>query len=671
MSLDDKGAWHSSMNEVPPTLVLIVDDDPGIRALTRRMLSHEGYLIEEAEDGEQALEMCARLKPSIILLDIMLPRMNGIEVCRRLQAQGKIEDCAILMITNLNDQQSIDQAFELGAVDYISKPVHWPVLRQRVRRLAAEKYAQDAVKKAHAQLEERVVQRTAELRAANEVLQHEIAERKRAEESVRLYADVVKNMQIGMFVWRMDEVDDVPLFRLMAANPAAEQVVGVPVTELIGRTIGETLPALLRTDLPAIVAKVVRTGRARDVGAVQYGEEGASSSTFMVSVFALPDRCVGIAVEDVTPRKRMENALFQSEQQLRRITDNMLDIICQTDVDGNVQFASPSCWDVLGYTPDMLRGKSIYAGAHPDDVAMVIDAIQTKGRAEYRYQHADGHYLWLETLSNFLFEGDATPQGIIFASRDITKRKRAEWELQELNRLKTEFLTTAAHELRTPLTSIRGFSELLLSRELPAARQQRFLQMIHEQANHLGVLIDDLLDISRLEAKRTLTLTLEPVNVFDLVERILPPIIEAAPAHEVEFEELRGCPLVMGDPTRLGQVIKNLVSNAVKYSPEGGKITIRGRIVDTCLELSVKDDGIGMTPDQRAHLFEKFYRADASNNAVGGTGLGLSISKLIVELHHGKIWADSEYGAGSTFFFTVPLAARQGQQIASGQQSPN
>jgi two-component system sensor histidine kinase VicK len=112
---------------------------------------------------------------------------------------------------------------------------------------------------------------------------------------------------------------------------------------------------------------------------------------------------------------------------------------------------------------------------------------------------------------------------------------------------------------------------------------------------------------------------------------------------------------------RLGQVIQNLVANAVKYSPNGGKITIRGRTVDSCLEFSIQDQGIGMTADQRAHLFEKFYRADGSNNAVQGTGLGLSISKLIVELHHGQIWVESEYGVGSTFFFTIPLAASQDQ----------
>jgi PAS domain S-box-containing protein len=647
------------MNEIPSTLVLIVDDDPGIRALLRRVLSQDGYLIAEAEDGEQALELCERLQPAIILLDIMLPRLDGIEVCRTLHAQGRTEDCAILMITSMSDEQSVDRAFELGAVDYIRKPLNLPVLRQRVRHLAVGKQAQEAVKKAHAELEERVVQRTTELKAANEVLQHEIAERQRAEESVRLYADVVRNMPISILVWQLAEGDDAPFFRLVAANPSAEKILGLPAAELIGKTISETLPAGLHSDLPAIAAEVIRTGQARDLGAVQYG--GEDVHTFLVSVFALPDRCVGITAEDVTTRRRMENALYRSEQQLRRITDNMLDIICQTDVDGNIQFASPSCWDVLGYTPDSLRGQSIYARVHPDDLAMVIDAIQTTGRVEYRYQHADGHYLWLETLSNFLFEGDAVPQGIIFASREITKRKQAEWELKELNRLKTEFLTTAAHELRTPLTSIRGFSELLLAREWPPDRRQRYLHMIHEQANHLGVLIDDLLDISRLEAKRALTLALEPINVFDLVERILPPIVEAAPTHEVEIEGLQDCPPVLADPMRLGQVIQNLVANAVKYSPNGGKITIRGRIVDSCLEFSIQDRGIGMTAEQRAHLFEKFYRADGSNNAVQGTGLGLSISKLIVELHHGQIWAESEYGIGSTFFFTIPLAASQDQ----------
>src|SRR5262249_24604943 len=119
------------------------------------------------------------------------------------------------------------------------------------------------------------------------------------------------------------------------------------------------------------------------------------------------------------------------------------------------------------------------------------------------------------------------------------------------------------------------------------------------------------------------------------------------------------CPPVFGDPFRLSQVCKNLLSNAVKYSPNGGTITVRSRLLQGLVEISVQDQGMGMTPDQQKHLFEKFYRADGSNVAISGTGLGLAISKLIIELHEGRIWAESEHGVGTTFSFTLPLMAEK------------
>ncbi len=365
-------------------------------------------------------------------------------------------------------------------------------------------------------------------------------------------------------------------------------------------------------------------------------------------------RIVGVWY-DITDRKRTEDALLRHEQQLRRITDNMLDMICQIDMSGLIEYASPSCWEVLGYKPESMLGDSIYRWMYPDDVEHARDGIQTKGQAEYRYRHAEGHYIWLETLSSLLFEGGSEPKSIILASRNITERKQAEEELEELNRLKTEFLSTAAHELRTPLTSIQGFSELLLTREFDANRQRHFLSLIEEHAIELGRLIDDLLDISRLEAKRKLTLNLELIDVAGLIQRTLEPFIEANPAHHFEVHGLEMYPSVQGDAFRLSQVVKNLLSNAVKYSPHGGTVSIYVRNESDCLTVTVQDHGIGMTPQQQAHLFEKFYRADASNTAIRGTGLGLAISKLIVELHGGHIWAESEYGAGTTVSFTLPL----------------
>lgn len=363
---------------------------------------------------------------------------------------------------------------------------------------------------------------------------------------------------------------------------------------------------------------------------------------------------------DVTGHKQAEEDVRQSEERLRRLTDNMLDLIFQTDADGIIEYASPSCWSVLGYSPEALLGQSIYFWLHPDDVAFVKESIGIVDRVEYRCLHRDGRYLWIETISNLLFGDNGTVNGIVFASRDVTERKQAEQQLRKLNQLKSEFLSTAAHELRTPLTSIRGFSEILLTRELDTTRLRRYVTLINDQSNQLGKIIDDLLDVSRLEAGRGLQITLEPVELGALLQEVLAPFEESVHQHQIQLEGTEGLPLIPGDPFRLAQVCKNLISNAIKYSPNGGIVTIRCHSLPACVEIAVQDQGIGMTAEQQSHLFQKFYRANASNTAISGTGLGLAISKLIVELHGGTITVESEYGVGTTFYFTLPLLNAQG-----------
>jgi len=234
--------------------------------------------------------------------------------------------------------------------------------------------------------------------------------------------------------------------------------------------------------------------------------------------------------------------------------------------------------------------------------------------------------------------------------------REANEALKTLDQLKDSFLSTAAHELRTPLTSIQGFSEILLTRELDEDRKKYYLDTINKQSTQLAQIINDLLDISRLEAGEGLEIKSEPVDLGLLLVETVQLVSETSVKHHFRLEGLTKTPPVQGDPFRLEQVIKNLLSNAVKYSPEGGNIRIYTRVDESYLEVGIQDEGIGLTPEQQAHLFERFYRADGSSRSIGGTGLGLALCKLIVEGHGGHIWAESESGAGSTFAFTIPLA---------------
>lgn len=757
--------------------ILVIDDEPGMRQVLMRFLERENYTLYEAANGREGLQVYERVRPDVVLLDAMMPGLDGFEVCERLQTLYRHAPPTVIMVTALADQDAVDLAFAAGAADFITKPINWAVLRQRVRRLLLAK---------------------------------------RHEEKIGFLASLVEFSNDAILGHSLDGT-------ILSWNRAAERVFGFTREEIIGQNVSILIPpdrtheidemclhlgevqatepfetirirksgewfdvALTISPIRNIIGEVVGVSViARDISERKRNERELYEYRYQLETLVVQRTAELTAVAeslqaDIDEQNWAEKAVRQSEEKLRRLTDNMLDIICQINTHGVIEYASPSCWSVLGYPPEWMVGESFYSLVHGDDRDRVMVAIQSDGRAEYRYQHADGHYLWMETLSNVLFEEQGQLAGYILGSRDIsarklaaeallrseerfrqlaenidevfwvssadqtqviyvspayervfgrpfensydrlffegihaedydrilaslqrqshgnydeeyriirpdgeirwirnrafpirnemgeiyrlvgvmddiTERKRVEQELQEINRLKTVFLSTAAHELRTPLTSIQGFSEILLTRQLEPARQKRYMSLINEQSTHLARIVDDLLNVSRLEAMRHLALNVETVNMADLINNVLIPFTESSPAHPITVQGLESCPGTTGDPFRLSQVVKNLVSNAVKYSPNGGPITIRGACTPGFLQISVQDSGIGITREQQSHLFEKFYRADASNTAIGGTGLGLAISKLIIELHGGKIWAESEYQHGSTFFFTLPL----------------
>jgi signal transduction histidine kinase len=247
--------------------------------------------------------------------------------------------------------------------------------------------------------------------------------------------------------------------------------------------------------------------------------------------------------------------------------------------------------------------------------------------------------------------------------REVARRVEAEKRLQRKNvhlqavdRLKDEFLANAGHELRTPLTSIQGFSEILSSRDLTAERREYYAEVINEQASLMSQIIENMLDIAQVAEDEHLEIEAKPVDMDLLIDEALAPFVYHNPDHTIRYEAGADTPPVLGEAFQIKRVIRNLVDNAIKYSPGGGAVTIRSRVIPGYLEISVQDEGIGLTREQQQHVFDKFYQVSAPGVDKGGIGVGLTVSKLIVESHGGQIGVTSEPGAGSTFTFTVPLA---------------
>jgi signal transduction histidine kinase len=237
-------------------------------------------------------------------------------------------------------------------------------------------------------------------------------------------------------------------------------------------------------------------------------------------------------------------------------------------------------------------------------------------------------------------------------------------EMSEANRLKSEFISVVSHELRSPLTYVLGFSEILAERDLPPERTRYYAAEMYRESRRMLQLVNDLLDISRMELGRY-SVEQQRLRLSHEIDQILRNAMPTTDKHEL----IADCPpefVVWADPMRLWQVLQNLVSNGIRYSPEGGQIRVEARLEEGATDaegrqmvrIAVSDQGIGIPEADRARIFEKFYRVDSELKArVRGSGLGLSICQAIVESHGGNIWVESEVGRGSTFIFTVPLAA--------------
>ncbi len=245
------------------------------------------------------------------------------------------------------------------------------------------------------------------------------------------------------------------------------------------------------------------------------------------------------------------------------------------------------------------------------------------------------------------------PRGRVMGAVDVVRDVSQEREIDEV---KSALISTVSHELRTPLTLIHGFAELLALRDnMTPKRQRSAAAEILDASRRLGRLIDDLLSVSRMESGR-LVIDPRPIDLACMVDRVLSPFRTMASCHALRAEVPATLPLVWGDPDKVEQVLTNLVGNAIKYSPAGGEVLVSVEHDAEFLQVSVRDQGIGMSPREMSQLFEKFYRVDRDEvRRAGGTGLGLYITKRLVEMHGGRIRAESWLGAGSRFSFTLPV----------------
>ena len=480
-------------------------------------------------------------------------------------------------------------------------------------------------------------------------------------------------------------------------NRGAERLFGYPADEVLGKPMMLLMPPERQEEALALVRRVVDEQRVVNLETVRSREDGTLVD---IAYTYSPIRdstgsVVGISAigQDVTDRKRAEAAIRESEAKFRAFVETTEEWVWASDVQGVTTYSNPAIERILGYPGEKMVGRTVLDFVVEEDrgaVAAELEGIAARKEGwsglVIRWRAKDGSVRYLESTATPILAADGELCGWRGTDRDVTHRIQAEAErerllaaeqearaiaeaaqhdlaaqnerLRELDRLKDEFIALVSHELRTPLTSIRGYTELLLDGEAGelAEDQRRFLGVVDRNAHRLLHLVGDLLFLAQVEAGK-LVLDVDALELGAVASESVEAARPQAEAKDITLTLATGpVPLVAGDRARIGQLIDNLVSNAIKFTPEGGRVDVRVRALSKRAVFEVRDSGIGIPASEREHLFQRFYRtSNATEQAIQGTGLGLAISKAIVEAHDGRITLTSEEDVGTTFRVELPL----------------
>ncbi len=375
-------------------------------------------------------------------------------------------------------------------------------------------------------------------------------------------------------------------------------------------------------------------------------------------------------------RQRVEEALRASEKRLAGILESAMDAIVTIDEDQRIALFNPGAEKLFGWPAARVIGQPLdlliperFQAAHREHVLEFrrsgVSARAMGKLPTLSARRANGDEFLIEaTISQLEIGRRKLCTAIV---RDITERKRAEEalvhakeEAERVSRFKDQFLSTMSHELRTPLNAVLGFAELLADERYGPLneRQRRYASHIREGGQHLLRLINDILDLSRIEAGR-LELAFEEVPVQTAFAEVLSGLRPLADKKSQTLsQQVEAGLAVRADATRFKQMLMNLVGNAIKFTPEGGCIELTARSGDGQARVEVRDTGPGIPPEEQKRIFEAFYQLRHGGKATQGTGLGLAITERLVELHDGKLGLESQPGQGSCFYFTLPVAAR-------------
>ncbi|MBD2295577.1 response regulator [Anabaena sphaerica FACHB-251] len=661
--------------------ILVVDDDPQILALLQTLLTPWGLEIIPLNDPLQFWTTWQNVKPDMLILDVEMPGTNGIELCQLVRNDPQGSELPILFITVHNDADIVNQVFNAGADDFVSKPIIGSELVNRIiNRLERVKLLRRMAQTRNNQINE--------LENQTRLIQESY------HNLVEVYPDAIFIVSQDNFVF---------------VNSATVQLFGVTSTaELLGKPflnfvhpnyqagIRENLQHLnigkqsiplhevkfLRADgrtidIEIVAADLIYKGQpasqivARDITQRKQTELALNTAKDELELRVVERTAELITVNhqlqsQLDERRRTQEALRISQTRFEGILSIADDAIISIDGSQRITLFNQGAEKIFGYSAQEVLGERLdlllpmrFAEQHRHHVAdfgkSSSPARRMGERREIYGRRKDGTEFPSEASISKFDVGQECVYTVIL--RDITDRKQVE-------KMKDEFVSVVSHELRTPLTSIHGSLGMLTSGLLPTDSEQgkRLLQIATDSTERLVRLINDILDIERIESGKV-KMERENCNLEDLIKSVVNIMQPLANKAGVNLSISGLSVQLWADPDRIVQTLTNLLSNAIKFSSSGSTVSLMTELKEDEVLVTVKDTGRGIPADKLDSIFERFQQVDSSDSRNhDGTGLGLAISKSIVQQHGGQIWVESVLNKGSNFYFTMPILA--GSQTA-------
>ncbi len=478
-------------------------------------------------------------------------------------------------------------------------------------------------------------------------------------------------------------------------NPAATEIFGYSYAEAFKLRVEALVPAYLRAQHRAGMSRYLETGHGPyidsrtvlDLPALRKTGEEIRIEMTLSTISPVHDsgsegRFVLAIIRDVTERKRMEEALRESEEQFRALIQNALDLVMVTEADGTIRYISPSAKRVLGYLPEEVVGTNTADYVHPDDVEKAFgefaEALAKPGvysvAVETRVRHKDGSWRCLEGIANNMLN-DPITRGVVFNHRDVTDRKQTERDLSQragelaiANAELEQFAYSISHDLQAPLRSTISFSQILLEDYADELDEEGkdYLGRVATAGQRMSQMMEGLLILSRL---MSVGMHREMVNLRALAENITQGLQQSAPERSVEFA-MDGNLVVEGDRRLLKTLLENLLGNAWKFTLKQPQARIELGTLEHggVAAYFVRDNGVGFDMTYADKLFGVFQRLHGADE-FEGMGLGLATAARIVRRHGGRVWAEGKVGRGATVYFTLQHGAEL--ELNAGQGAKN